>query len=147
MPSLLPRIPSWGRVFDRLLARSGHGAHHSRPLPLSFLSGPAHFWRNSRWRAFVFIARLWLSMMELPAGCWRSRPFGRSQSSRARAVETPRTPAGHVARPLARPISHPHDSPQSSLSLNSEGNHSASHDVSDDAWIRRVVTPSSARIN
>jgi hypothetical protein len=43
MPSLLPQIPSWGRVLDHWLAESGRGAHHSRPLPLSFLLGQPTF--------------------------------------------------------------------------------------------------------
>jgi hypothetical protein len=94
MPSLLPRILSWGRLFDRWLAESGHGVHHSRPLPLSILSGPGHFQRNSHWRALVFIARLWLCSVEWPAGCWRCRPFGRSRSSRPSAMEIPGMPAG-----------------------------------------------------
>jgi hypothetical protein len=60
IPSLLPRIPLWGRVFGHWLAEAGRGTRHSHPWPLSLLSGPAHFRRTSRWRAFVFIARLWL---------------------------------------------------------------------------------------
>jgi hypothetical protein len=28
--------------------------------------------------SFVLIARLLFSLVESPAGCWRSRPFGRS---------------------------------------------------------------------
>jgi hypothetical protein len=68
MPSLLPRILSWGRLFARWLVESGHGVRHSCPLPLSILLGPGHFQRNSRWRILVFIARLWLSLVESPAG-------------------------------------------------------------------------------
>jgi hypothetical protein len=94
MLSLLPRILSWGRLFARWLVESGHGVRHSHPLPLSILSGPGHFWRNSRWRILVFIARLWLSSVESPASCWRSRPFGQSRSSHASAMEIPGTPAG-----------------------------------------------------
>jgi hypothetical protein len=94
MPSLLPRILSWGRLLDRWLVESDRGMHHSRPLPLSILSGPVHFRRNSRWRILVFIARLRLSSVESSAGCWRRRPFGRSRSSHPRAMETPGTPVG-----------------------------------------------------
>jgi hypothetical protein len=46
-----------------------------------------------------------------------------------------------------RYIPRKHEGPKLSLSLNSEGNRSASHDVNDDAWILRVVTPPSARID
>jgi hypothetical protein len=56
--------------------------------------GPSHFRRNSRWRNLVFIARLWLSSVESPAGYWHSRPFGWSRSSQPSAVEIPGTPAG-----------------------------------------------------
>jgi hypothetical protein len=51
------------------LVESGHGLRHAHPLPLSILSGPGHFWRNSRWRNLVFFARLWPSSVESPAGC------------------------------------------------------------------------------
>jgi hypothetical protein len=44
--------------------------------------------------SFVLIDRLQFSLVESPAGCWRSRPFGRSRPSCADAVETPGTPAG-----------------------------------------------------
>jgi hypothetical protein len=94
MPSLLPRILSWGRLFARWLVESSHGICHSHPLPLSILSGPGHFRRNGRWRTLVFIARLWLSPMESPAGCWHSRPFGLSRSSYPSIMEIPRMPAG-----------------------------------------------------
>jgi hypothetical protein len=93
MPSLLPRILSWERLFACWLVESGRGVRHSRPLPLSILSGPGHFWRNSRWRILVLIARLWLSSVESPAGCWRSRSFGQSRSSHPSAMEIPGTPA------------------------------------------------------
>jgi hypothetical protein len=43
IPSLSPRIPSWGRVFDRSLAGRGRGARHSCPAPLPLLSGPSYF--------------------------------------------------------------------------------------------------------
>jgi hypothetical protein len=46
-----------------------------------------------------------------------------------------------------RYIPQKYEGPKSSLSLNSEGSCYASHDVNDDAWILRVVTPSSARID
>jgi hypothetical protein len=48
---------------------------------------------------------------------------------------------------LERYIPQKYEGPKSSLPLNSEGNRSASHDINDDAWILRVVTPSSARID
>jgi hypothetical protein len=78
-----------GRLFDRWLVESGRGMRHSRPLPLSILSGPGHFRRNSRWRILVFIAQLWLSSVESPASCWCSRPSGQSRSSRPSTVEIP----------------------------------------------------------
>jgi hypothetical protein len=49
--------------------------------------------------SFVFIARLRFSTVESPAGCWRSRPFGRSRPSRAEAVGTPGTLAGILPGP------------------------------------------------
>jgi hypothetical protein len=48
---------------------------------------------------------------------------------------------------LGKYIPQKYEGPKSSLSLNSKGNRSASHDVNDDAWILRVVTPSSASID
>jgi hypothetical protein len=48
---------------------------------------------------------------------------------------------------LERCIPRKYEDLKSSLLLNSEGNYSVGHDVSDDAWIRRAVTPPSARIN
>jgi hypothetical protein len=51
MPSLLPRILSWGRVLARLLAGLGRGARHSRPSPLPLLSGPALLRPVNRWEA------------------------------------------------------------------------------------------------
>jgi hypothetical protein len=69
MPSLLPRILSWGRLLDRWLVESGRGMRHSHPLPLSTLSGSGHFWQSSCWRILVYIARLWLSSVESPASC------------------------------------------------------------------------------
>jgi hypothetical protein len=53
--------------------------------------------------SFVFIARLQFSSVESPAGCWRSRPFGRSRSSHAEAVGTPGTPAGILPGPRYAP--------------------------------------------
>jgi hypothetical protein len=53
--------------------------------------------------SFVFIARLQFSSVESPAGCWRSRPFGRSRSSYAEAVGTPGTPAGILPGPWCAP--------------------------------------------
>jgi hypothetical protein len=60
-------------------------------------------------RGFVFIARLQFPSVKSPAGCWRSRPFGRRRYSRAKAVETPGTPAGILPGPWCAPLSHPHD--------------------------------------
>jgi hypothetical protein len=54
-------------------------------------------------RGLVFIARLRLSSAESPAGCWRSRPFGRSRSSRAETVGTPGMPAGILPGPWCAP--------------------------------------------
>jgi hypothetical protein len=93
MPSLLPRILSWGRFFACWLVESSRGMRHFRPLPLSILSGPGHFRRNIHWRILVFIARLWLSSVESPAGCWHSQPLGLNRSSYPSAVEIPGTPA------------------------------------------------------
>jgi hypothetical protein len=62
--------------------------------PLLLLSGPFRFWRGSRWRSSVSITRLRPSSVESSAGCWRSRPFGWSRSSRAEATGIPGTPAG-----------------------------------------------------
>jgi hypothetical protein len=73
--------PFVGKALDRWLVESGRGLRHARPLPLSILSGPGHFRRNNHWRNLVFIARLWLSSVESPSGCRRSRPFGHSRSS------------------------------------------------------------------
>jgi hypothetical protein len=53
--------------------------------------------------SFVFIARLQFSSVESLAGCWRSRPFGRSRSSRAKVVGTPGTPAGILPGPWCAP--------------------------------------------
>jgi hypothetical protein len=53
--------------------------------------------------SFVFIARLRFSTVESPAGCWRSRPFGRSRSSRAEALGTTGTPAGILPGPWYAP--------------------------------------------
>jgi hypothetical protein len=61
--------PFVGKALARWLVESGRGLRHARPLPLSILSGPGHFWRNSHWRNLVFIARLWLSSVESLAGC------------------------------------------------------------------------------
>jgi hypothetical protein len=86
--------PFVGKSLARWLVESGRGLRHARPLPLLILSGPGHFRRNNRWRNLVFIARLRLSSVESPAGCWRSQPFGLSRSSYPSAVEIPGTPAG-----------------------------------------------------
>jgi hypothetical protein len=86
--------PFVGKALARWLVESRRGLRHPRPLLLSILSGPGHFRRNSRWRNLVFIARLWLSSVESPAGCYRSRPFGQSRSSFPGTMETPGTPAG-----------------------------------------------------
>jgi hypothetical protein len=51
IPSVLPQIPSWGRVFTLSLAGRGRGARHSRPVPLPLLSGPSYFWPDNRWEA------------------------------------------------------------------------------------------------
>jgi hypothetical protein len=85
--------PFVGKALARWLVESRRGLRHARPLPLSILSGLGHFRRNSRWRNLVFIARLWLSSLESPAGCWRSWPFGQSRSSYPSAAEIPGTPA------------------------------------------------------
>jgi hypothetical protein len=53
--------------------------------------------------SFVFIARLQFSLVESPAGCWRSRPFGWSRSSYAEAVGTPGMPAGILPGPWCTP--------------------------------------------
>jgi hypothetical protein len=92
-----------GKALARWLVESGHGGRHSRPLPLSILSGPGHFRRYSCWRNLVFIARLWLSSVESPAGCWRSRPFSWSRSSLLDTVETPGMPAGRPRCPWHTP--------------------------------------------
>jgi hypothetical protein len=52
---------------------------------------------------FVLIAWLQFSPVESPAGCWRSRPFGRTRSSRAEAVGIPGTPAGVLPGPWCAP--------------------------------------------
>jgi hypothetical protein len=49
IPSPLPRIPSWGRVFGLSLVGRGRGARHSCPAPLPILSGPFRFWLDSHW--------------------------------------------------------------------------------------------------
>jgi hypothetical protein len=49
IPSPLPRIPSWGRVFVLSLVGRGRGARHPCPAPLTILSGPLRFWRDSHW--------------------------------------------------------------------------------------------------
>jgi hypothetical protein len=103
MPSLLPRILSWGRLFPRWLVESGRGVRHSRPLPLSILSGSGRFRRNSHWRILVFIARLRLSSVESLAGYLHSWPFGLSRSSHPNAVEIPGTPAGRLHSPWHAP--------------------------------------------
>jgi hypothetical protein len=95
--------PFVGKALARWLVESGRGGRHSRPLPLSILSGPGHFRRYSRWRNLVFIARLWLSSVESPAGCWHSQPFSWSRSSLLDAVETPGTPAGRQRCPWHTP--------------------------------------------
>jgi hypothetical protein len=73
--------PFVGKAPARWLAQPGRGWRYARPLPLLILSGPSYFRRSSRWKDLVVFARLWLSMVELPAGCWRSWPFGQSRSS------------------------------------------------------------------
>jgi hypothetical protein len=73
--------PFVGKDLALRLVESGRGLRHARPSPLSILSGPCHFRRNSRWRNLVFIARLRLSSVESPASCWRCWPFGPSRSS------------------------------------------------------------------
>jgi hypothetical protein len=83
-----------GKAPARWLVEAGRGGRHSCPLPLAILSGLDCFRRHSRWRNLIFIARLWLSSVESPAGCWRSRPFNWSRSFLLNAVETPGTPAG-----------------------------------------------------
>jgi hypothetical protein len=76
------------------LVEPGHGLRHARPSPLSILSRLGHFRRSNRWKDLVVFARIQLSTVESPAGCWRSRSFGQSRSSLLSAVEIPRTPAG-----------------------------------------------------
>jgi hypothetical protein len=61
--------PFVGKALAHWLVDSGCGLRHARPLPLSVLSGPGHFQQNSHWRNLVFIAWLWLSSVESPAGC------------------------------------------------------------------------------
>jgi hypothetical protein len=46
---------------------------------------------------------------------------------------------------LGKYIPRKYEGPKSSLSLNFEGNRSVRRDINDDAWILRVVTPTSAR--
>jgi hypothetical protein len=53
--------------------------------------------------SFVHVARLQFSSVESPAGCWCSRPFGRSRSPRAEAVGTPGTLAGILPGPWCTP--------------------------------------------
>jgi hypothetical protein len=53
--------------------------------------------------SFVFIARLQFSLAESSAGCWRSRPFGRSRSSYAGAAGTPGTPVSILPGPWCAP--------------------------------------------
>jgi hypothetical protein len=45
-----------GKALARWLVESGCGLRHARPLPLSILLGPGHFWRSSRWRGLVVFA-------------------------------------------------------------------------------------------
>jgi hypothetical protein len=92
-----------GKTPARWLVESGCGLRHARPSPLSILSGPGHFRRNGRWRNLVVFARLWLSSVESLSGCWRSRPFDRSQSSELSAVEIPGTSAGRQRCPWHTP--------------------------------------------
>jgi hypothetical protein len=92
-----------GKTPARWLVESGCGGRHSRPLPLSILSAPSHFRRYSRWRNLIFIVRLWLSSVESPASCWRSRPFSWSRSFLLDAVETPGTSAGRQRCPWHTP--------------------------------------------
>jgi hypothetical protein len=92
-----------GKAPARWLVEASRGGRHSRPLPLSILSGPGHFRRHSRWRNLIFIIRLWLSSVESPAGCWRSRPFSWSRSFLLDVVETPGTPAGRLRCPWHTP--------------------------------------------
>jgi hypothetical protein len=47
---------------------------------------------------------------------------------------------------LRKHIPRKYEDPKSNLSFNSKGSRSANYDVHDDAWILRVVTPSSARV-
>jgi hypothetical protein len=49
IPSPLPRIPSWGRVFGLSLVGRGRGARHFCPAPLTILSGPFRFRQDNRW--------------------------------------------------------------------------------------------------
>jgi hypothetical protein len=53
--------------------------------------------------SFVLIARLHFPLVESLASRWRSRPFERSWSSHADAVETPGTPAGILPGPWCAP--------------------------------------------
>jgi hypothetical protein len=92
-----------GKTPARWLVESDCGGRHSHPLPLSILSAPSQFRRYSRWRNLIFIVRLWLSLVELPAGCWRCRPFSWSRSFLLDAVETPGTSAGRQRCPWHTP--------------------------------------------
>jgi hypothetical protein len=95
--------PFVGKAPARWLVEAGRGGRHSRPVPLSILSGPGFFRRPSRWRNLIFTARLWLSLVESPAGCERSRPISWSGSFLLDAVGTPGTPAGRPRRPWHTP--------------------------------------------
>jgi hypothetical protein len=50
-PSLLPRIPPWGRVFDLSLAEAGRGGRHPVPGLCRSCRGQSCFWPDSRWEA------------------------------------------------------------------------------------------------
>jgi hypothetical protein len=95
--------PFVGKAPARWLVESGRGLRHARPSPLSILSGPGHFRRNNHWRNLVFFARLRLSSVEWPAGCWRSQPYGWSWSSCLSVVEIPGMIAGRLRCPWHTP--------------------------------------------
>jgi hypothetical protein len=48
--------PFMGKAPARWLAEPGRGWRHTRPSPLSILSGPGHFRRSSHWRDLVVFA-------------------------------------------------------------------------------------------
>jgi hypothetical protein len=93
MPSVLPRILSWRRLLPVDWWRPGVAGVTPVPLSVDLVEARLLLVKQTL-EEFRHLCRLGPPAAESPAGCWCSRPLGRSRPFWPNVVEIPGTSAG-----------------------------------------------------